>query len=676
MMPAQKKRAQTLRAKINRYNHQYYVLAEPSVPDAEYDRLMQELIALEAAYPELITGDSPTQRVGPEPVEHFAEINHVVPMLSLGNAFNETEVAAFDHRIKEALNTDGVEYVAEAKLDGLAISLLYQDGKLEYGATRGDGAKGEEVTLNIRTIPTIPLRLLGQGYPQRLEVRGEVYMTYEAFRQLNEQRRTKQEKLFINPRNAAAGSLRQLNPGITAKRQLSFFAYGVGLFEGLALPAKHTEVLALLATWGLPVSSETKTVKDLPACFAYYRNLAARRTTLAYGIDGVVFKLNDLGFRQTLGTIARAPRWAIAYKFPPQEELTQVLDIEVQIGRTGALTPVARLQPVFVGGVTVTNATLHNADEIKRKDVRIGDTVIVRRAGDVIPEVVQVVKDRRPDHAAPFVIPQQCPVCGADTEREEGNTVVRCSGGLFCPAQLSRAIMHFASRRALDIDGLGEKLIEQLVHQSLTKNVADLYRLSQSQLVNLPRMAEKSANNIIQALENSKTTTLNRFLYALGIPEVGEATAQSLAEHFGKLPAVMAATREQLENVPDIGPVVAGRIITFFSQFHNRDVVSQLIKAGICWPDLQAKSVQDQPLADQTFVITGTLTSYTRDEAKQRLQVLGAIVTTSLSKKTDYLIVGNDPGSKVEKARELNIAILDEAEFQTLLSKHFPKQKV
>ncbi len=661
-------RVNELRELINQNNFHYYVQDEPVIPDAEYDRLMQELTAIENEYPELRTDSSPTQRVGAAPLDSFPEITHEVPMLSLGNAFDEDEMTAFDRRIREKLEEDSVEYVAETKLDGLAISILYEDGQFIRAATRGDGTTGEDVTLNVRTIKSIPLSLFDEKFPKRIEIRGEVFMTHDGFKKLNDAQREKGEKLFVNPRNAAAGSLRQLDSRITSERHLSFFAYGMGIVEGGMLPESHEELLAMLNTWGVPVSPETKIMSELAACFEFYKSIASRRSSLGYDIDGVVFKVNRLEQQLIMGTVSRAPRWAIAYKFPPEEELTKVLDIEVQVGRTGSLTPVARLEPVFVGGVTVTNATLHNEDEIKRKDVRVGDTVIVRRAGDVIPEVLKVVMDKRPANTQVFNMPEKCPICGSDVEIEEGEAVIRCSGGLYCSAQQIQAIIHFASRRAMNIDGLGNKLIGQLVEKELINNVADLYTLKLEQLVELERMAEKSASNIVDALNNSKETTLDRFLYALGIREVGDATARSLANHFGSLSSIQSASQETLEEVTDIGPIMAKHIVTFFSQTHNRKVINELLTAGIRWPDVDIKT--EQPLQGKTFVITGALESMKRDEAKQRLLELGAKVSGSISRKTDCVIAGSEPGSKFKKAEELSIEILGEVEFLSLLNQY------
>lgn len=664
--PEKINRVKQLRDMINQHNYRYYVLDDPDVPDIEYDRLMQELIAIENELPELKTASSPTQRVGARPLDSFPEIKHEMPMLSLGNAFTEDEMTAFDRRVHEKLNVDVVEYLAETKLDGLAVSILYEGGQFVRAATRGDGATGEDVSLNVRTIKSVPLSLLDKKYPQRIEIRGEVFMTHDSFKKLNENQKQSGGKIFVNPRNAAAGSLRQLDSGITAQRNLKFFAYGVGILEGVDLPETHAKLLSMLSNWGMPVSPETSVMKNLSACFEFYQVIANRRSSLGYDIDGVVFKVNRLDQQAMLGTVSRAPRWAIAYKFPPEEELTKVLGIDVQVGRTGALTPVARLEPIFVGGVTVTNATLHNEDELKRKDVRVGDTVIVRRAGDVIPEVLKVVLERRPEDTKVFKMPSRCPVCGSDVEREEGETVLRCSGGLYCSAQQIQSIIHFASRRAMDVDGLGDKLIEQLVEKQLIGDVSDLYRLEQKQLVSLERMAEKSANNVISALNHSKQTTLDRFIYALGIREVGDATARSLANHFGNLSAIQSAHEAALEEVTDVGPIVAKHIATFFSQKHNQEVIENLLAAGVHWPDVELKT--EQPLKGKTFVITGTLESMNREQAKQRLLELGAKISGSVSRKTDYVVAGSDPGSKVEKARQLEVEILDETEFLSLLS--------
>ena len=665
-----KERIQKLRDEINRHNYQYYVLDEPLIPDAEYDRLLRELQALEKQHTELVTPDSPTQRVGAEPLEAFGTVRHKIPMLSLENAFGEQDVLDFDRRVRERLEVDEVEYSAEPKLDGLAVTLWYERGVLQQAATRGDGYSGEDITQNVRTIPSVPLRLLGSGFPGVLEVRGEVYMTHAGFRELNERQSQRGEKTFVNPRNAAAGSLRQLDPRVTAQRPLAIFCYGVGRVSHGDLETRHSGVLAQLKRWGLRVSADIGVVQGVAGCLEYYREMARRRTRLDYDIDGVVYKVDRLDYQESLGFVSRAPRWAVAHKFPAQEELTKLVAIDVQVGRTGAITPVARLEPVFVGGVTVTNATLHNEDEIRRKDVRIGDTVIVRRAGDVIPEVVTVVKERRGPHAPVFEMPKQCPVCGSDVVRLEGEAVARCSGGLYCAAQRKQAIRHFASRRAMDIEGLGDKLVDQLVDRHLVEDVSGLYGLTVEVLAGLDRMGEKSAANLVVALERSKDTQLARFLYALGIREVGEATAQSLAQQFGSLDALMATDEEALQAVPDVGPVVASHVATFFRQSHNRDVITALRRSGIHWPEQEPRAAHALPLEGRTFVLTGTLAGLTREQAKERLQALGAKVTGSVSKKTDYVVVGADPGSKYDKARALDIAELDEGQLLELLGRH------
>ncbi len=660
-----KKRHADLCEQVELHNYRYYVLDDPLISDAEYDRLMKELMEIEHDHPELVIPESPTQRVGAKPLEEFPEVVHAVPMLSLSNAFDEDEMRAFDKRTREKLSVEEVEYAAETKLDGLAISLIYEHGRLVRGATRGDGYTGEDVTTNIRTINAIPLKLRGD-FPDQAEIRGEVYMSKDGFKQLNEYQKKHDSKLFANPRNAAAGSLRQLDPSITARRPLLFYAYTLILPDGADYPGTQTEILGKIKHWGLPVSSETRAVKNLEGCFDYYAEMVEKRPRLGYEIDGVVFKVNKLAQQESLGYVSRAPRWAIAYKFPAEEAITRVKSIEVQVGRTGALTPVAKLDPVYVGGVTVTNATLHNEDEIRRKDVRAGDTVLVHRAGDVIPEVIRVVKEKRPKGTRPFSMPKTCPVCGSDIERTEGEAVVRCGAGLYCSAQQIQSIIHFASRRAMDIDGLGDKLVEQLVNTRLITNVADLYRLDREQLAALERMGDKSAENLINALEKSKKTTLSRFLYALGIREVGEATARMLADHFGNLEAISEAGIEALEAVTDIGPVVAQHIVHFFHEKHNIDVINKLRKAGIHWPDV--KRLKRLPLKGKTFVITGTLESMKRDEAKDKLQALGARVSGSVSAKTDYVIVGSEPGSKAEKAKQLGVKMINESEFMALLN--------
>ena len=658
-----------LREQINFHDRQYYVYDDPLIPDAEYDRLMRELRELEARRPELISPDSPTQRVGGAPLEGFAEVVHRLPMLSLENAFSEEEMRDFDRRVRERLGlaeAERVEYAAEPKLDGLAISLRYEAGRLVQGATRGDGRRGEDVTGNVRTIGAIPLRLLGEGLPRVLEVRGEIFMPKAGFEALNALARERGEKGFVNPRNAAAGSLRQLDPRITARRPLAFYAYGFGEIEPGPLAASYSQGIRRLREWGVPVSPELRVVAGVEGCLDYYRAIAARRDGLAYDIDGVVFKVDQLQLQERLGFVSRAPRWAIAYKFPAQEELTQVEAVEFQVGRTGAITPVARLKPVFVGGVTVSNATLHNMDEVARKDVRIGDTVIVRRAGDVIPEVVRVVLERRPGNARKVQLPRHCPVCGADVVKPEGEAVARCSGGLYCPAQRKQALKHFASRKAMDIEGLGDKLVDQLVDQGLVKDPSDLYRLSLEQLSGLERMARKSAQNLLDALQRSKQTSLPRFLYALGIREVGEATALSLARQFGSLEALEAASEEALQETPDVGPIVASQVRTFFAQAHNREVIERLLAAGIHWPEMPSVAPEALPLQGKTLVLTGAL-SRPRSEIKAELQALGAKVSGSVSKKTDYLVAGADPGSKLAKAEKLGVRILDEAGLEALL---------
>jgi len=660
------RRADELRKEIEFHNQRYYQLDSPLISDAEYDRLMQDLLAIERQYPELATPDSPTQRVGAPPVKAFATVRHKIPMLSLDNAFSDEDVEDFHRRVSQRLGRNDIGYLVEPKLDGLAVSLIYDKGILICGATRGDGQTGEDITHNVRTIRDIPLRLTGSGWPERVEVRGEVFMPKKGFLALNERARQNGDKVFVNPRNAAAGSLRQLDPKITASRTLCFYAYGYGLFPDDRLPDTQKELMDRFKSWGIPVNPELHVVHGIAGCLAYYRDLLARRHDLPYEIDGVVYKVDRLADRDLLGFVARAPRWAIAHKFPAEEATTKITAIEVQVGRTGALTPVARLEPVFVGGVTVTNATLHNADEVHRRDIRAGDTVVVRRAGDVIPEVVKSLPELRPAGAPVFQIPAHCPVCGADVELEPGEAIARCSGGLFCPAQHKEAVKHFASRRAMDIDGLGDKLVDQILENKLIETVADLYRLTVEQLAALERMGRKSAENLVNALERSKHTTLPRFLYALGIREVGEVTAHTLARHFRTLDHIMAADEEELQKVPDIGPSVAHHIYTFFRQPHNVEVVRALLDAGVHWDEI-AEVKTEQPLQGQTFVITGTLSSMSREEAKARLQALGGKVTGSVSKSTSYVIAGADPGSKLTKAQELGVTVLDEAEFLHLI---------
>ena len=670
-VPAEiRQRVEALRREIEHHNYLYYVLDQPEISDAEFDRLMRELQELESRYPELITPDSPTQRVGAAPRKEFGEIRHAVPMLSLSNAFSDEEAIEFDRRAREILDVNVIDYAVEPKLDGLAVSLMYQDGRLVQGATRGDGYTGEDVTANVRTIKAIPLHLRGRGWPATLEVRGEVIMTREGFEKLNAEQRRKGEKIFANPRNAAAGSLRQLDPKVTASRPLTFFAYGLGKVEGGTLPDRHSYIMERLREWGVPVNHEARVVEGIEGCLAYHKAMQEKRESLPYEIDGVVYKVDRLDWQAKLGYVARAPRWALAHKFPAHEEMTRVIDIEVQVGRTGALTPVAKLEPVRIGGVTVSSASLFNQDEIDRLDVRIGDWVVVRRAGDVIPQIVSVVASRRKGRLKKFRLPDKCPVCGSPTYRPPGEAATYCTGGLYCPAQRKRALEHFASRRAMDIEGLGTRLIEQLVDRELVRDPADLYSLTREQLIGLERMGPKSADNLLTRLEKSKSTTLPRFLYALGIHDVGEVTAQTLAEHFGSLEALMNAGEEELMAVPDVGPAVATSIRQFFAQDHNRDVIRRLREAGVHWPDIAPKKPEELPLAGKTFVLTGALSSMTRDEAREKLRQLGARVSGSVSRKTDYVVVGEDPGSKADRARELGVTMLDEPAFRELLHEH------
>lgn len=658
------RRVQELRDEINHHNYQYYVLDAPEVPDAEYDRLLRELQQLEGDFPELITPDSPSQRVGAAPLKAFSSVRHELPMLSLDNAFNEDELRAFDKRVRDRLKTDdAIEYVCEPKYDGIAVNLLYEDGQLVRGATRGDGTTGEDITQNVRTLQSVPLRLRGPAgsHPARMEVRGEIYMSKAGFEKLNEQAKAQGEKGFVNPRNAAAGSLRQLDSSITAKRPLILCAYGVGLLEGGEPPGRHSDLLEQLGEWGFKTSPETAVVVGVETCLDIYHRLSERRNSLAYDIDGIVFKVNSLALQKTLGFVSRAPRWAIAHKFPAQEEMTVLNDVEFQVGRTGAVTPVARLEPIFVGGVTVSNATLHNQDEIERLGVMVGDTVVVRRAGDVIPQIVSVVSARRPADARAIIFPDACPVCGSPVEKVGEEAVARCSGGLVCPAQRKEAIKHFASRQAMDIDGLGDKLVEQLVDRDTVHSVADLYELTAEQLASLERMGQKSADNLIQALANSKNTTFARFIYALGIREVGQVTAGNLAQEFGDLESLTAADEERLQQVTDIGPVVAHFVAEFFEQEDNRQVMQALLAAGVNWPKAAKRDLAELPLAGKTFVLTGTLEAMTRDEAKEQLQALGAKVSGSVSAKTDCVVAGPGAGSKLTKAESLGIEIWDEA---------------
>lgn len=664
-----KRRVEELRREIEYHNYRYYVLDQPVISDAEYDSLMAELQRLEQRYPELVTPESPTQRIGAPPSEAFAPVRHDVPMLSLDNAFTEQDIHDFERRIKERLGVGTIDYSTEPKLDGLAVTIVYEEGHLVRAATRGDGYTGEDVTANVRTIRSIPLRLQGSGWPDRFEARGEVFMPIEGFRQLNEWAERHGEKTFANPRNAAAGSLRQLDPKVTARRPLDFFCYGFGIFPEERLPPTHHEMLDQFLSWGIPVAPERSLVQGADGCLSYYRDMLNRREDLPYETDGVVYKVDRFDWQHQLGYTARAPRWAIAHKFPAHEATTVVEDIEVQVGRTGILTPVAKLRPVQVGGVTVSSASLHNFEEMKRKDVRIGDTVVIRRAGDVIPEVVQVIVEKRPDDARAIEPPKRCPVCASEVVADPGGTLIRCSGGLFCPAQLKASIKHFASRRAMDIDGLGEKLIDQLLEKGLIKDIADLYNLDADQLASLERMGPKSAQNLIEALEKSKHTTLARFLYALGIREVGEVTAQILADHFRSLDKLKAAGEEELEQIPSIGPIVAKHIVAFFRQPHNLEVIRRLLEAGIHWETPEDTS-KARPLEGKTFVFTGTLSSMSRDEAKEKLESLGGKVTGSVSRKTDFVVAGKDPGSKFDKARKLGVNILNEEQFLDLLQQN------
>jgi len=660
-----------LREEIRLHNYRYYVLDDPLIPDSEYDRLMRRLQALEADHPELVTPDSPTQRVGAEPLEGFRSVRHEAPMLSLDNAFSDDELRAFDRRVRERLATDAaIEYSCEPKLDGVAVSLVFSGGLLERAATRGDGSVGEDITANVRTIHSVPLRLLGEDYPERMEVRGEIYMPRAGFEELNRRAARAGEKTFVNPRNAAAGSLRQLDPRITASRPLEFCAYGVGAASGMDLPATHRAILQQLADWGLRISRELRLARGVEECLGYYRDMQGRREKLDYDIDGVVFKVNSIAMQERLGFVARAPRWAVAQKFPAQEEMTEVLDVEFQVGRTGAITPVARLRPVFVGGVTVSNATLHNMDEIARLGLRRGDTVIVRRAGDVIPQVVSVLLDRRPRNAARIDLPERCPVCGSTVERAEDEAVARCSGGLVCAAQQKETIRHFASRRAMDIDGLGEKLVDQLVEEGLAENVADLYSLKPEALEGLDRMGAKSAQNLVEAIERSKSTTLARFLYALGIREVGEATARALAAHFRSLDAIMTADEESFQEVADVGPVVAGHLTAFFSVKKNRTLIARLLDAGVHWQQEGASERETAPFAGMTVVLTGTLESMSRDEAKDLLTSLGARVAGSVSARTSLVVAGPGAGSKLARAEELGVEIWNEEQLIEKLREH------
>ena len=660
-----------LKDELNQHNHAYYVLDNPTIPDSEYDRLMRRLQEIETEFPALQGDDSPSQRVGGEALSAFTQVEHAVPMLSLDNAFSNEEMNDFERRIRDRLNlpdNSEIDYVCEPKLDGVAVSLLYRHGLLERGATRGDGRVGEDITANVRTINSIPLKLQGDGIPELLEVRGEIYLPRKGFEQLNSMALESGEKTFVNPRNAAAGSLRQLDSKITAGRPLEMCAYSVGQYKGNTSPESHNQMLQLLGTWGFKINQHVQVAKGIAACEDYYHYLASLRDQLDYEIDGIVYKVSDLVLQERLGFVAKAPRWAIARKFPAQEEMTQLLDVEFQVGRTGAVTPVARLEPVFVGGVTVSNATLHNGDEIERLGVCIGDTVIVRRAGDVIPQIVKVVLDKRPANAIPIVFPERCPVCQSSVIRAETEAVARCTGGLFCAAQTKEAIVHFASRKAMDIDGLGDKLVDLLVDQGLIHSVADLFDLKPEQLVGLERMAEKSATNLVNSIDASKQTSLAKFLYALGIREVGEATAQNLASSFGRLEAMIDASLDQLLEVEDIGPVVAAYIVDFFNNPDNLSIIQALREAGVQWKDVEQS--ENQPLKGQTWVLTGSLETMSRAEAKEKLQLLGAKVAGSVSAKTHKVVAGPGAGSKLNKAQNLDIPVLTEHELIEFLQRY------
>jgi DNA ligase (NAD+) len=667
-------RAAWLRAELERANYAYYVLDQPDLPDAEYDVLFKELQQIEAAQPELITPESPTQRVGGEVATGFQPVAHDVPMLSLNNGFADVDIVAFDKRVSDSLGHSPVGYACELKFDGLAISLRYDDGIFVQAATRGDGATGEEVTENVRTIRSIPLKLKGKNVPKRLDVRGEVLMFKRDFERLNARQREAEQREFANPRNAAAGGLRQLDPKMTAQRQLSFFAYGIGVLEGADMPPSHSALLDWYKEMGLPVNGERGVVQGADGLLEFFRKTGEKRDGLPYDIDGVVYKVNQRDEQDKLGFVSRAPRFALAHKFPAQEALTQLLAIDVQVGRTGAITPVARLTPVFVGGATVTNATLHNEDEVRRKDIRIGDTVIVRRAGDVIPEVVGAILERRPADAREFVMPTECPVCGSKIERLPDEAIARCTGGLVCPAQRKQALWHFAQRRALDIDGLGEKIIDQLVDENIVRTPADLFNLGVATLAALDRFADKSAQNLFESLEKAKQTTLPRFLYALGIRHVGESTAKDLAKHFGSLDPIMAASVEELLEVNDVGPVVAESLHNFFSEDHNQMVIEQLRAPGkVTWPEgPPAPKAPQGVLAGKTVVLTGTLPSLSREDAKEMLEAAGAKVAGSVSKKTDYVVAGAEAGSKLVKAEELGVPVLDEDGMRKLLEGETP----
>lgn len=662
-------RVARLRETVNRHNYLYHTLDTPEVSDAEFDRLFHELKALESDYPDLVADDSPTQRVGSQPLDSFDQVVHEMPMLSLDNAFGEEDMHDFNRRVLARLGSnDDVAYACEPKIDGVAVSLLYEDGRLVRGATRGDGTTGEDITSNVRTIDSIPLTLMGKGYPQRLEVRGEIYFSLSGFEQMNNDALARGQKTFANPRNAAAGTLRQLDPRETAQRPLTMFAYSIGVVAGGEMPATHTEILARLGEWGLRINPLVESVTGVEACIDYYDAMMARRAALDYEIDGVVFKVDAIEEQNRLGMLTRTPRWAIAHKFPAEEGTTVLEDVEFQVGRTGAVTPVARLRPVKVGGVTISNATLHNMDEVGRLALKIGDTVVIQRAGDVIPKVAAVLIEHRPDSAKDIVLPKSCPACGSEVLQPEGEVLARCIGGLECSAQRKESIRHFASRLALDIEGLGEKLVNQLVDEGLITSPADLYKLTAASLVELERMAPKSANNLLAALERSKRTTLPRFIYALGIQEVGESTANSLAMHFKDIDALRTAEEETLQQVADVGPIVAGKIARFFAQDVNNRVIDELLASGVDWEKM-ASQTDSQVLAGQTYVLTGTMSTLTRNEAKARLQALGAKVSGSVSSKTTAVVAGDAAGSKLTKAQSLNIPVMTEADLVELLEK-------
>ncbi len=670
-------RAAQLREQITQHDHRYYVLNEPAVPDAEYDRLLSELREIEAAHPELITPDSPTQRVAGAAAAEFGEVRHTIPMLSIENGFTEDDVRTFDRKVRERLGVDGpIEYTAEPKFDGLAISVLYRDGLLERAATRGDGVTGEDVTANVKTIRGVPTRLRGNP-PAVLEVRGEVFLPFAGFEKMNREAAARGEKTYVNPRNAASGSLRQLDSRITAKRPLDLFFYAVGVVEGGSVPGRNSELGAQLNAWGLRTNNELKRVTGVEGCLEYYRDIGARRAKLAYQIDGVVYKVDKRADQEKLGFVSRAPRWAMAHKFPADEELTILEDVIFNVGRTGALTPAAKLKPVFVGGVTVSNATLHNMDEVARKGFMIGDTVVVRRAGDVIPEVARYLPERRPADARPIVMPTECPVCGSPVVRLEDQAVFKCTGGVLkCRAQRAEWIMHFAGRRALDIEGLGEKLIEQLVEDGSVTTPADLYELEAAALAERERMGEKSAKNVVDAIAKSRSTTLPRLLFGLGIPQVGESTARALAEHFGNLDALMQASAAQIAETPDVGPVVSAEVAKFFADERARDVIARLRASGVNWKDLDVQRAAALPLAGLTFVITGTLAGRQREAAEDALRELGAKVSGSVSKKTSFLVVGADAGSKLAKAQSLGVRVLDETALEQILETKKPPDPV